>query len=209
MFPMLKLSRQFFYTLLAFYLVGCTSVPPEPKSVEWTAHRSELSSLTQYTAIGKLGYVSPEQRQTLNFQWTHSPNFTQVRLTTFLGQTVLNLTSTPSGAFIETYDGQKLSGRNVNQLIYQLVGLDIPIEQLQDWLIGLPTTADTYQLNSFNTVGSLTKQLQNKSWQLEYEAYRSYTLTDSEQTLPMPTRMLLTQGDTTLKLVVSKWTMKQ
>ncbi|MGF1751420.1 MULTISPECIES: lipoprotein insertase outer membrane protein LolB [Vibrio] len=206
---MLKLSRQFFYTFIALYLIGCSSLPPEPESVEWKAHQSQLANLTQYTAIGKLAYVSPEQRQTLNFQWTYSPNFTQVRLTTFLGQTVLNLTTTPNGAFIETYDGQKLTGKDVNQLIYQLVGLDIPIEQLQDWLIGLPSTADRYELNPLNTVGSLTKKLQNKQWRLDYEAYQSYTLSDSSQTLPMPTRMQLEQGDTKLKLVVAKWTIKQ
>ncbi len=206
---MYKLQRRLFCYLAALFLFGCSSLPPEPKSVEWQAHKAQLESLTQYTANGKLGYISPDQRQTLNFHWTRSENFTQVRLTTFLGQTVFNLTSTPNGSFIETYDGQTLSGKDVNTLIEQLTGLNIPIEQLSNWLVGLPTNADKYQLNQFNTVGSLQKRLANKAWNLDYNEYRSFTIEDSERSLPMPTRMQLVQGDTKLNLVVSKWTIKQ
>ena len=38
--------------------------------------------------------------------WKHSPNQSQLRLTTFLGQTALNLTIDPSGAKVVTYDDQ-------------------------------------------------------------------------------------------------------
>ncbi|GAL38251.1 outer membrane lipoprotein LolB [Vibrio maritimus] len=55
-------------------------MPPEPQSVEWQAHRAELNALTQYKASGKLGYISPEQRQTLNFYWTYSANLTKFAL---------------------------------------------------------------------------------------------------------------------------------
>ncbi|GAL19854.1 lipoprotein insertase outer membrane protein LolB [Vibrio maritimus] len=206
---MTRLYRRFFYTFTALFLIGCSTLPPEPQSVEWQAHRQQLESLTQYTANGKLGYISPEQRQTLNFHWTYSANLTQVRLTTFLGQTVFNLTSTPNGAFIETYDDQKLSGQDANLLIYQLTGLNIPIEQLAGWLIGLPTNADTYQLNDLNTVASLSKELNQKTWALNYTEYRAFNVEDTERTLPMPTRMQLVQDDTKLNLVVSKWTIKQ
>ncbi|USD61155.1 lipoprotein localization protein LolB [Vibrio sp. SCSIO 43140] len=206
---MTRLYRRLFYTFTALFLIGCSTLPPEPQSVEWQAHRQQLESLTQYTANGKLGYISPEQRQTLNFHWTYSANLTQVRLTTFLGQTVFNLTSTPNGAFIETYDDQKLSGQDANLLIYQLTGLNIPIEQLAGWLIGLPTNADTYQLNDLNTVASLSKELNQKTWALNYTEYRAFNVEDTERTLPMPTRMQLVQDDTKLNLVVSKWTIKQ
>ncbi|WP_394152412.1 lipoprotein insertase outer membrane protein LolB [Vibrio maritimus] len=206
---MTRLYRRLFYTFTALFLIGCSTLPPEPQSVEWQAHRQQLESLTQYTANGKLGYISPEQRQTLNFHWTYSANLTQVRLTTFLGQTVFNLTSTPNGAFIETYDDQKLSGQDANLLIYQLTGLNIPIEQLAGWLIGLPTNADTYQLNDLNTVASLSKELNQKTWALNYTEYRAFNVEDTERKLPMPTRMQLVQDDTKLNLVVSKWTIKQ
>lgn len=206
---MTRLYRRLFYAFTALFLIGCSTLPPEPQSVEWQAHRQQLESLTQYTANGKLGYISPEQRQTLNFHWTYSANLTQVRLTTFLGQTVFNLTSTPNGAFIETYDDQKLSGQDANLLIYQLTGLNIPIEQLAGWLIGLPTNADTYQLNDLNTVASLSKELNQKTWALNYTEYRAFNVEDTERTLPMPTRMQLVQDDTKLNLVVSKWTIKQ
>ncbi|MGC9491407.1 lipoprotein insertase outer membrane protein LolB, partial [Vibrio genomosp. F10] len=123
----------FIFTVLL--LAGCSTLPESQTSVEWQAHLDKLRSITQYKTIGKLGYISPEQRQSLNFQWKHTPVLEQLRLTTFIGQTVLNLSITESGSVVNTYDNQTLSHQSADVLIEQLTGLTIPIEQLEDWLL--------------------------------------------------------------------------
>jgi outer membrane lipoprotein LolB len=210
---MLKLPHILIYLLFPLYLIGCSSVPEEPDTVEWKAHKSELKQLTGYTATGKLGYIAPDQRHSLNFYWAHSSNFSQIRLSTFLGQTVFNLTSTPNGAVVETYDGEKLAGDSANILITELTGLDIPIEQLESWLIGMPTSSDRYSLNRFNTVENLTTKVGGQTWSLLYKEYLNTELSPLDQTaepksLPLPSRMQLTEGDTKINLVVSKWIVK-
>lgn len=110
------------FFLSSLILAGCSSVPESVTSVEWQAHEQRLETIHDFQATGKLGYIGPDQRQSLNFFWKHSTALSQLRLTTVLGQTALKLTITPQGATVETYDDQVLSARNANQLIYRLTG---------------------------------------------------------------------------------------
>jgi outer membrane lipoprotein LolB len=189
--------------LSAVVLSGCASIETSTTNVEWQTHQQRLASISEYQSNGKLGYISPEQRQSLNFQWQHAPKASHLRMTTFLGQTALNMKITPSGASVETYDGQKLSSPNADALIYQLTGLTIPVEQLNDWLLGKPTEADGYQLNDTNTLATLNKQMNGQLWQLEYLNYKDVQL--DGVVLPLPQKMKLKQDKTSINIVISKW----
>ncbi|WP_159738555.1 lipoprotein insertase outer membrane protein LolB [Vibrio atypicus] len=189
--------------LSAVVLSGCASIETSTTNVEWQTHQQRLASISEYKSNGKLGYISPEQRQSLNFQWQHAPKASHLRMTTFLGQTALNMKITPSGASVETYDGQKLSSPNADALIYQLTGLTIPVEQLNDWLLGKPTEADGYQLNDTNTLATLNKQMNGQLWQLEYLNYKDVQL--DGVVLPLPQKMKLKQDKTSINIVISKW----
>lgn len=160
-----KITSLLFMTII---MVGCSSIPEQPTSVEWQTHQNRLLQIKSYQASGKLAYISPEQRQSLNFIWKHSQNQSQLRLTTFLGQTVLNLTIDPSGAKVVTYNDQVFTHASASVLVEQLTGLQIPIDHLPQWLLGIPDQADSYQLNSTNTLESLSKQVSNQLWTLNY-----------------------------------------
>ncbi|MDE1240078.1 lipoprotein insertase outer membrane protein LolB [Vibrio aestuarianus] len=193
--------------IVAFFtfgvLFGCSSLPEQITSVEWQSHQQQLQKITQYQVSGKLGYISPQQRQSLNFFWQKQQDSSQLRLSTFLGQTVLNLSITPQGATAETYDDQVLSAANADALVYQLTGLEIPIEQLQHWLLGLPNQADSYQLNDSNTLAFVDKTIAATPWHLDYQQYQFQQFAD--QTIPLPSKMKLKQANTSLNIVISKW----
>lgn len=190
---------------LSFLLIlfGCSSTPEPIVDVEWQAHQQKLQQIQTYQVIGKIGYISPEQRETLNFQWQKSPNKSQLRLTNFLGQTVLSLSMDAKGANVETYDDQKFNAANGQILIYQLTGLDIPFDDLQDWVLGLPTKADHFKLNESNTLASLDKTSGRQNWHVDYTRYKEFSWQNGN--IPLPDRMQLTQQQTSIKLVISKW----
>lgn len=210
-----KIASLIFITII---MVGCSSIPEQPTSVEWQTHQSRLLQIENYQASGKLAYISPEQRQSLNFVWKHSPNQSQLRLTTFLGQTALNLTIDPSGAKVVTYDDQIFTHANASILVEQLTGLKIPVDHLPQWFLGIPNQADSYQLNTTNTLESLTKQVSNQLWTLSFANYRNTempsTLQSGEdkvnvETIPLPTRLSFKQDQNKINIVVSKWTLKK
>ncbi|MGF1719762.1 lipoprotein insertase outer membrane protein LolB [Vibrio kyushuensis] len=202
---MINFRQLLSFVIPILFLAGCSTLPESQTSVEWQAHQVKLDSITQYQAAGKLGYISPEQRQSLNFQWKHSPEHGQLRMTTFIGQTVLNLTMTPTGAIVNTYDNQTLANPSADVLIEQLTGLTIPVEQLQDWLLGNPTSADEFQLSENNTLSYLTKRVGNQQWQLQYLSYQDVEYLGD--TLPLPNKIKLIHQDTSINLVITKWTL--
>ncbi|WP_082038686.1 lipoprotein insertase outer membrane protein LolB [Vibrio rotiferianus] len=188
-------------------LAGCSSVPDSITSVEWQAHEQRLKTINDFQATGKLGYIAPDQRQSLNFYWKQSTTLSQLRLTTVLGQTALKLTITPQGATVETYDDQVLTARNANQLIYRLTGLMMPVDHLPDWLLGLPTNADSFQLSSTNTLQVLDKQIGLNNWNIDYQRYGDIEW--HNQTLPLPSKLKLSTSDVKINLVITKWNITQ
>lgn len=200
--------RQVLSFFLISILVGCSSVPEPITSVEWQSHQNKLSRITHFQVAGKLAYISPQQRQSLNFQWKHSATSSNLRLTTFLGQTALNLTITPQGARVETYDDDVFTGPSATLLVKSLTGLLLPIDHMPQWLLGLPTDADHFQINENNTLRSLTKQVGQQNWQLDYLTYREINNTSSSaapKRLPLPSKLKFTQADITINIVASKW----
>ncbi|QIA62761.1 lipoprotein localization protein LolB [Vibrio astriarenae] len=199
--------RLSFISLVLVLINGCSSLPESATSVEWQSHQQKLQSIVNYRANGKLGYISPQERQSLNFDWREDAQSNRLTLRTILGQTALSVTSTPDGAEVTTMEGDTYTGNNAQQLIAQLTGLSIPADSLPSWLIGLPADADHYELTAENTLASLDKQIGGQFWRLTYSRYSDVDY--AGETLPLPSRMTLTNGDTKLNIIISKWAISQ
>ncbi|ENM5749624.1 lipoprotein insertase outer membrane protein LolB [Vibrio mimicus] len=188
-----------------FLLAGCATTPPQPVNVQWQSHQLVLQQIQAYQLTGKLGYIAPDLRQSFNFQWQKSPQQLSLRLSNFLGQTVLNLRVDEQGAQVDTYDDQIYRDQDAQSLIRNLTGLDIPIEQLEDWILGLPTQATHYELNEQNTLANLTKLASTAEWQVEYQRYQAIDW--QNQVIPLPDKLKLQQNKTSIQLVISQWTL--
>lgn len=184
-------------------LFGCVSVQTPSGPVEWQSHQARLAGIRAFQLSGKLGYISPQERQSLNFQWQKNATSSQLRLTNFLGQTVLNLAINASGATVTTYDDKIFHNVSAEALVYELTGLSIPVEKLEDWILGLPSDADAYTLGRQHTLATLDKQIHQQTWHVDYTSYQAYETPTGE--LPLPHKLKLTQNQTKLNIVISKW----
>jgi len=211
---MSRLNQILHIMFITIVLAGCSSIPEQPTSVEWISHQAQLEKITNYQAQGKLAYIAPDQRQSLNFIWKHSPNESQLRLTTFLGQTALNLTVNAQGAKVVTYDDEVFTHHDASVLVKQLTGLSIPIQHMPQWLLGNPEQADMYSLSESNTLSSLNKMVGRQFWELDYTGYRNYPTslhTSSDESaaaeLPLPAKLTFKHAQTRINIVISKWTL--
>lgn len=197
--------RPLILALMTLVLLNGCATMESTTNVQWQTHQKQLAAIEQYRANGKLGYIAPDQRQSLNFQWHHASESNRLRLTTFLGQTVLLLEDTPTMAKVETMDEQTFQAPSAQTLIEHLTGLSIPVDYLHDWLLGRPTQADDYTLNPTNTLATLTKTVSGQTWQLEYQRYQDVLVAGLPT--PLPQRIALRQGDTTINIIISTWTL--
>lgn len=203
MFPSF-IRPSFVILIFTLFLSACSSVPLTPQqSTSWDKHQTQIESIINYQITGKIGYLSPEERHSLNFQWIQKSDSSQLLLTTFLGQTVIKASMTKGHTIIETGDGQTFEGQDPGRLMYGLTGLNLPIGYLGDWIKGLPTAADNFQLNELNTVEHLAKQIGQTNWHLRYNSY-----VEKDQIL-LPNSIKLTQQNTTIKIIASNWTVSQ
>ncbi|MGF1784483.1 lipoprotein insertase outer membrane protein LolB [Photobacterium swingsii] len=187
--------------LMLIFLAGCAQ-QASIQSTNWQTHKYALEQLSQYQAKGKLGYKGPDLRFGANLIWKTAPQKDHLLLTNFLGSTLLKLDATESGATLIDNNGRRHQGSNAAVLVQQLTGINLPIEQMRDWLIGLPTAADSYQLNEQNLVSYLAKTMGSQTWEMTFDEY-DYT------TQPiLPKKMQLTQGDQRITLIIHSWSLK-
>lgn len=202
--PIQRLTTAILATLVLI-LSGCSSVPPsqENYSVDWQNQKAVLEQLDTFKATGKIGYKDPEHRQSLNFILKHANSFSELKLLSIFGQTILTVQMTPTGAMVTNSDGKVQTAQQANALIQNLTGLAIPVSQLPDWIKGLPTQADNVTFNQSNTVESLNKMIDGRDWTLSYLNYQS--VMNQQQSITLPKQMLLHQNDTEIKILISKW----
>lgn len=202
--PIQRLTTAILATLVLI-LSGCSSVPPsqENYSVDWQNQKAVLEQLDTFKATGKIGYKDPEHRQSLNFILKQAKSFSELKLLSVFGQTVLTVQMSPTGAMVTNSDGKVQTAQQANALIQNLTGLAIPVSQLPDWIKGLPTQADKVTFNQSNTVESLNKMIDGRDWTLSYLNYQS--VMNQQQSITLPKQMLLHQSDTEIKILISKW----
>ncbi len=83
----------------------------------------------------------------------------------------------------------------------------MPVEHMPDWLLGLPTDADTFHLSQTNTLQTLNKQIGPNDWNIAYERYSDIQW--HAQNLPLPNRLKLTTSDVKINLLITKWNITQ
>jgi outer membrane lipoprotein LolB len=184
-------------------LFGCAQLPDNPTNVQWEQHQQRLATLEHYSASGKLGFISPDERRSMNFYWQQNGSETQLRLTSLFGQTLLKLSMTPNQTQIDTYEGEHYESANGQQLLYQLTGLTIPLNQLPNWLKGAANKGDKYTLLETNTLASQTRNVDNNFWQVNYQRYSD--INGQSTPLPLPSLLQLKQEAIKINLQISQW----
>jgi len=87
-------------------------------------------------------------------------------------------------------------------MISQLTGMDIPLANLRQWMMGLPGDATDYQLNNSYQLKSLSYSRNGQQWHVAIGDY------DTKVTPSLPANLELTEGDQRIKLRMDSWTLQ-
>ncbi len=171
---------------------------------QWKTHQQELSGLRDYQTRGSFVYDGGQTKTYAKFFWQqYTPEKYRLLLTNPLGSRELELTVEPDLAKLTTKDGQTHMSDVPNELIYQLTGMEIPLDDLTAWLTGSPGRATDFTLDENHLLKTVTFEQNGETWKLNYISY------DTKTSPMLPNHLELRQGDRLIKLKMDSWTLKQ
>jgi outer membrane lipoprotein LolB len=189
--------------LFILTLWGCAHKPP-PLNLPpgWVIQKQQLEQYQSWQLRGKLAYKRGDEAFSANLRWQESPPNTSLRLFNTLGITLVDLSVTPEQAVLDV-DDQTYTDSNAQDLLLQTTGWDIPVNQLQRWIKGLPDKEDTIEFNENGTIKRLVPSCQQcGKWIVEYNSY----LQSNELVLPSALTIRdISQSNAFIKVRISTW----
>lgn len=181
-----------------FLLAACSTLTDQSNQSVALASRPLVAN---FTATGRVAArITGDSKRGFSggFTWTHRPAEDVVELLTPMGQIAARMTMTPAGAEIELPDGRRTFTSDPEQLLFDAVGVPLPVAALPYWLQAVPLARVPFRADG-DAMGRPVTLWQN-GWQIQYTMYAD------ETTSAYPTRMQLTQGDIEARMIISEWT---
>lgn len=206
----MKLKQLFPILFSAFILTGCAldideNRPTDVKTISksdrtWQQHLAQLKRITHYAATGQLGYISPTERFSSRFEWQYqnANNYT-LKLYSTISSSSLVLQMHNAGMTISDNKGNQRSERDAKMLVREIVGMEVPLDQLATWLKGQPDERADYQVGENHYLASFSYPVDGVTWSADYLVYHQ------NQTPALPKDILLKNANQTLKIRVDNW----
>lgn len=181
--------------LVAFaliFIVGCQSrttiVPPKD---------ANLAELNHWQIKARVAITTPEDNVTATLDWLKTGEEFNFHIYGTFGVTYANLIQQADQAILKMPDDQIFYHQDAQQLLYQSLGWDFPIDALSFWIKGLPSNQSGELINR-NQEGELDEAYLN-DWKVEFSRYQFYS------GFKMPRIIKATHPQMTLKVVVKDW----
>ncbi|MDX5626906.1 MULTISPECIES: lipoprotein insertase outer membrane protein LolB [unclassified Brenneria] len=174
-----------------------------PTSPEWRQHQQKVQQLSQYQTRGSFAYISDSKKLYARFFWEESSSQRfRLLLTNPLGSTELELSAQPGSVQIADNQGKRYVGKDAEEMVQQLTGMAIPLNNLRQWILGLPGDASDFTLDDQYLLNKVTYRQGDQSWNVSYQSY------SRKVNPPLPQSLELTQGEQRIKLKMDNWTVK-
>ncbi|WP_040975704.1 lipoprotein insertase outer membrane protein LolB [Necropsobacter massiliensis] len=205
------LKNLFLLLFAALALNACTTLDIDsnrPTGVQhidnsdpaWQQHLQKLNSIQSYRAAGQLGYISAKERFSTRFDWQYrNPQAYTLLLSSTISSSTLKFEMNPQGMTISDNKGNRRSEADAKMLLREIVGMDIPLEQLAFWLKGQPDTNADYQVGTNHLLAGFSYPLDGTRWTADYLNYHT------ERAIALPRDILLKNAAQTLKIRVDDW----
>ncbi|MDG2954675.1 lipoprotein insertase outer membrane protein LolB [Bisgaard Taxon 10/6] len=207
----MRFKPLFVVLLTTFIFTGCSSLdinerrPSDIKTIAksdrtWQQHLSQIKRIQRYSAQGQIGYISAQERFSSRFEWQYqNPQNYTLKLYSTISTTSLEMQRHPSGMTISDNKGNRRSEADAKMLIREIVGMEVPLEQLATWLKGQPDEQADYQVGENHYLAGFSYPVDGVTWTADYLVYHQ----DLNPALPQD--ILLKNNNQTLKIRIENW----
>lgn len=177
-----------FLPLLVALLAGCSSVP-------LTVQRSDKSD-GPFAFNGRVAVKHGEQRETAGVRWVHRSEEDEILLLAPLGQTVARIHRDGGEVTLET-SGKNHSAQDMETLMQQVLGWQLPLSGLQHWVTALPAPDSEFGIE--RDANGQVSVLRQQGWEIVYSRYAA-TSADA-----LPLKLNLTRSGMEVLLLIDEW----
>ena len=158
--------------LTVYFLAGCATLPQPTISLHAPIHQLSLHQQDSWLIRGKLGFKSPEKKQSANLRWKQTQQQYQLNLTSIIGTSLLNMKGNEEGVTLTT-DDKTYQDSDPSYLIWRVTGWQVPVEKLRFWVKGQHHKNDTVLISENGWVSQLQPICSNcKNWLINYDNYK-------------------------------------
>lgn len=194
--------RRFVFLFVAL-LGGCEVVPVSevPASsldpqVAWAQHQQQLKGLEAWTLDGRISLRHEEEAWHASLRWQQIDTAYHINLFGPFGQGAVQLDGSPQGVILQ-HEGESLQSDDAEQLLRQRLGLQVPVNGLRYWAVGLVAPGEDYK-EELDPAGRLTV-LQQNGWRVRYRSYVAV------KGFMLPGKIFLDHDGLDVRLVVDQW----
>lgn len=184
-------------TLGLLLLQGCARTPPATP-VSWQQHSAAMAALEYWYLEGKLGYRTAADAGTARLSWRQTPQSTEVSLSGPFGAGSAHIRADPDGAVLRQPGAAELRADSGEALSRELLGWELPVSELRDWVRGIPFRGTPVEAMHFDALGRL-ERLQQDGWALGFSDYR-----DTGAGF-LPGRIEANDGRVRIRLLIKSW----
>ena len=156
--------------LISIFLSACTVTPVavQDPDAAWKERQPELASIQQWKLSGRMSINNGVEHWTVNMQWLQTDDQYQIDLHGPFGSGHVQLSGNEKGVVIRDDENNSYSSDRADILLYETTGINMPIEGIRYWIVGLPSpqAADS----KLDTQGRLAFLLDNH-WQVNFRRY--------------------------------------
>jgi len=184
-------------------LVACASQPGLPsltapeQAHAWQTHQAQVAGLSAWTLSGRISVSTEDDSWSGKLRWRQGGEQFQIAFDAPMGMGAARLRSDDTGVLMEVSNGQQYAAVDAESLLYQFIGMRLPVTGLRYWVTGLPQP-DLPSSLEYDSAGRLAR-MQQASWDIRYRGYMHVRNVD------LPKKVFIDNQRLNVRLVIERW----
>lgn len=182
--------------LLVAGLAACAVKAPRGDGRWLPVEGLSPEAVRNFQLAGRLAVSDGRDGGSAGFLWTQRGDRFEVELRQPVSQRTWRLSGDHHGALLEGGDGGPRRGASAEALLHEVLGWQVPVDALRDWVRGLAGEGSPVQSRNLDGQGRLQRLVQD-GWEVEYRDWHG----DSD----WPTRINASRPPYSVRLVIRDW----
>lgn len=194
--------------MLALILAGCVSQPTRAPQVPVDAANARAqderrAALTDWSLSGRIAVSNGKQGGSGRIDWQQTGDRYTVSLGAPVTRQSWRLSGDAGGGRLEGIEGGPREAADVEAMLRETTGWNIPVRAMADWVRGVGADAGRFgEARVVYGEGDRPVRLTQAGWTIDYTQWQP----DVASGPVLPARLTATQGEAKVRLIVDQWT---